>query len=90
MKANTNSLLEELARAGDADVDPIILEWSKAGVFDSAATHAIEIAHAKGNSVTIIENGIVYLFMPDGSKQEVRRLSRQRSTSYTSGTVYIS
>lgn len=90
MKANLNILLEELARAGDADVDPIILEWSKAGVFDDAATKAIEVAHANGNAVTIIENGIVYRFMPDGSKQELRKLNRQRSTIYTSGTVYIS
>ena len=77
-----------MARTGDADVDEIILEWSKAGVFDEAGTQAIEAAHSQGRAVTIIEHGIVYRFMPDGSKQELRRIV-QSTTKYSSGIAYI-
>jgi len=81
-------VIESMARAGDADVEPIILEWSKAGVFDSAATEAIEQAHQQGQAVTIVEEGIVYRFFPDGSKLELRRNNRKRTT-YSTGIAYI-
>ena len=83
------TVIESMARAGDADVEAIILEWSKAGVFDEAGTAAIADAHSKGRSVTIIEDGVVYSFMPDGTKQELRRI-RRSVKQYTSGKAYIS
>lgn len=89
MKTNSLNGFDERARAGDADVEPIIAAWAKSGILKEAATNAIAEAHAQGRSVTIIEDNIVYLFMPDGSKKEVRRLSRRRNTSYTSGIVNI-
>lgn len=80
---------EEKQRAGDAPVDEIILGWSKSGVLKIAAQKAIEASHKAGRAVTIVENGIVYRFLPDGSRQEIRRLNRARATRFTSGTVYI-
>ena len=82
-------VIESMARAGDADVEPIIEAWSKAGILKEAAAGAIQKAHQEGRSVTIIEEGIIYLLLPDGSKKEVRKLSRKRNTNYTSGSVTI-
>ncbi len=89
MKASLISGFEERARAGDADVEPIIAAWAKSGILKEAATQAIAAAHAQGRSVTIIEDDAVYLLMPDGSRQEVRKLPRKRNTNYTSGIVNI-
>jgi len=82
-------VIESMARAGDADVEPIIAAWSKSGILKEAAAQAIAKAHRQGRDVTIIEEGVVYLLKPDGSRQEVRKLPRKRNTSYTSGNLTI-
>ena len=86
MKTTIN---ESMARAGDADVEPIIVAWAKAGVFKEAARKAISISHAKGNAVTIIENGIVYSYLPDGTKTELRRLPQKARRIFTSRFIKI-
>jgi hypothetical protein len=48
-------VIERMARVGDADVEPIIAAWAKAGVFDSAGLDAIAASHAQGHAVTIVE-----------------------------------
>lgn len=80
---------ESRARAGDADVEPIITAWAQAGIFDDAAKNAIAVSHKKGNAVTIVENGIVYRFMPDGSKKELRKLVARPSGKWRRGTFRI-
>lgn len=78
-----------MARAGDADVEPIIASWAKAGVFANAGKAAIAHSHSKGNAVTIIENGVVYRFLPDGTRQELRKLVQKSGKKFTRGRFTI-
>ena len=83
------TVIESMARAGDADVDPIIAAWAKAGVFDEIGLKAIAQSHANGNAVTIIEDGVVYRYYPDGTKQELRRLQQRIHRQYSQGRFRV-
>ncbi len=74
---------------GSMDVESIIVRWAKAGLLAEAGRAAIARSHAKGLSVTIAENGVVYHLHPDGSRTALRTVPVVAAGKYTQKTFKV-